>query len=268
LQQAYANYTPPRKAVEINEGRKYPFRVIGKASLMPFIYQSYQLKDAAMGSMTGGLCFWQQIHCMVAAGKNENERAVAFLPGSYNPVSGYTDQIGATTLCVYNRLPNYWHLTQKRGEFDSSNYRATFDDFGFGISNWKEKSKTEDRIVLEAYGYELHLFPFSVREEKLVPCGLELKHRTTTSTRYHPRPRIFDEYVFPAEPDWFGVHVILAKTGTKVDKPRIEFSNKDGIRTFKTDKGHQLRMFVSAKGDTRQLYNVDPALIPLFKITE
>ncbi len=260
-------YVPPPKAVAINADRTYPFEVIGKASIMPFIFKSYQLKDAAMGSMTGGNCFQQQIHCITAVGHNETERAVAFVQGSNTPVNGFTDQVGTSTLCVYNRLPNYWHMTQWRK--DMSKYRETIGEFGVGISaNWKEKSNTPDHIVLEAFGYDLHLFPFAIENEKLARCELVLKHRTTTSPRYHPRPRIFDEYVFPQEPDWFGVFIILVKSGSEVSNPGITYSIDDGIRSFKTNRGHQIRLFIAEKGDTRQLFNVDPALIPLLKIIE
>jgi len=263
------SYSPPLRALALNDSRKYPFEVIGKASVMPFIFRSCQLEDAAMGSMTGGACFQQQIHCIAAVGKNENERAVAFLQGSYTPVNGYTDQIGTSTLCVYNRLPAYWHLTQKHGVIDMSTYKETFGDFGIGITtDWREKINTPNHTILEAYGYDLHIFPFVVQNEKIVPAGLILKHRTTTSPRYHPRPRVFDEYVFPEEPDWFGAYMTLVKSGSKVSRPEIEFLNKDGIRTFKTGTGHQIRLFIAEKGDTRQLYNVDPALIPLLKIIE
>jgi len=260
-------YTPPPSAVEINTGRKYPFEVVGKASIMPFIFKSYQLEDAAMGSMTGGNCFQQQIHCMAAVGKSENERAVMFLQGSYTPVNGFTDQRGTSALCVYNRLPAYWHLTQWRG--DMSVYKDTFGEFGVGISaNWREKLHTPDHIVLEAYGYDLHVFPFAVEKDKITGCDLVMKHRTTTSPRYHPRPRIFDEYVFPPEPDWFGAYIALAKVGSDVADPGIAYSNQDGILSFNTKLGHQVRLFIAEKGDTKQLFNVDPVLIPILKITE
>lgn len=269
LQPASLNYIPPVEAVAINERRKYPFEVIGKASFMPFLYKSYQLKDAAMGSMTGGAVFQQQIHCMAAVGNSETERAVAFLQGSYTPVNGFTDQIGTSALCVYNRLPTLWHLTQKHGVISLSGYKEAFGDFGIGITtNWKEKLNTPDHIILEAYSYELHLFPFAVKNERIESCSLELKHRTTTSPRYHPRPRNFDEYVFPEEPDWFGAYLVLVKSGTMVNNPRIEFNKKDGIRTFETNKGHLLKLFIAEKGDTKQLFNRDPALIPIFKIVE
>jgi len=262
-------YVPPQKAVEIYENRKYPFEVTGKAAAMPFIFKSYQLEDAAMGSMTGGACFQQQIHCMAAVGKNEKERAVAFLQGSYTPVNGYSDQKETSTLCVYNHLPAYWHLTQMLGRIDMSEYKKTFGDFGVGITaDWIEKASAPDHIILEAYGYELHIFPFKLQDEKLVPCELTLKHRTTTSPRYHPRAAIFDEYTFPEEPEWFGAFLTLVKSGSKVKDPGISYNNINGVRTFKTKMGHQVKLFVAEKGDTRQIYNVDPAFIPLLKFSE
>ncbi len=262
-------YTPPAKAVKINEHRKYPFKAVGKAAINPFIYQTYQLPNAGMGSMTGGNCYEQQIHCMVAVGENEKERAEAFLQGSFTPVNGFTDQIETSTFCVYNRLPTYWQFTQWRG--DMSTYLETIDDFGMGISgDWQEKENAAGHIVLEAYGYDLHLFPFTVRNEKIEPCELELKHRdnTCSSGRYHPRPREYDEYVFPDGPMWFGMYVVLAEKGEKVKAPKIKYEFKDGIRTFTTNKGHKIRVFVAEKGDSRQLFNVDPALIPILKIYE
>ncbi|MBN2008386.1 hypothetical protein JW960_03450 [candidate division KSB1 bacterium] len=260
-------YTPPAKAVELNDHRTFPFEVIGKAAINPFIFKSYQLKDAAMGSFTGGNCYEQQIHCFAVVGKSEHERAVAFLQGSYVHVNGFIDQIETSALCVYNRLPNYWHTTQWRG--DMSTYRETFDDFGVGINaDWKEKQNTPDHIVLNAYNYDLHIFPFKVQNEAIVPNQLILKHRTNTcsSGRYHPRPRLFDEYVFPEEDDWFGAFITLVKSRVKVADPVIHYTNENGIRSFKTDNGHQLRLFETEKAETKQLFNVDPALIPLLKI--
>lgn len=258
-------YTPPQEAIEINKDRRYPFEAIGKASVMPFIFKSYQLPDAAMGSMTGGNCFQQQIHCMVAVGNNENERAVLFAQGSYTPVNGFTDQKETSTLCVYNRLPTYWHLTQWRG--DMSKYRETIGEFGVGVSpNWREKLNTPEHIVLEAYGYDVHIFPFAVKDGKISRCELVLKHRTTTSPRYHPRPRVFDEYVFPPEPDWFGAHIVLAKAGQEIADPGVAYSNQEGVMSFKTSTGHQVRVFIAEKGDSKQLFNTDPAFVPRLKI--
>ncbi len=204
---------------------------------------------------------------MVAVGKNENERAVAFAQGTNTPINGFTDQIETSALLVFNRLPTYWHFTQWRE--DLSTYKETFDELGIGVSqNWQEKKKSADHILLSAYGYDLHIFPFIIDNEHLVSSELELRHRITSSVRYHPRDRDFDEYVFPQEPDWFGAYISLVKSGTEVENPGLIYSNDDGIRSFETNSGHKVRLFVTEKGDTKQLYNVDPALIPLLEIIE
>jgi hypothetical protein len=260
------NYSPPPKAIAINEYRQYPFTVIGRAAISPFIFQSYQLEDAAMGSMTGGACFQQQIHCLAVVGKSETERAVVFIQGSNTPVNGYTDQQAMSTLCVYNRLPALWHLTQWRGNM--AEYRETFGEFGIGLSDNWQQTPVKDHIVLQAYGYDLHLFPFAVKNDKAIAIHLKLKHRTSSSPRYHPRPIVFDEYVFPEEPDWFGVYVSLVKSGSKVAQPGINYTRVDGIDIFKTKSGHQIKLYTTPQGDIRQLHKIDPALIPLLKFSE
>jgi len=259
-----AGYEPPPEALEMNQQRTYPFEVIGKAGIMPFIFKSYQLEDAGMGSMTGGNVFQQQIHCMAVTGRNEKERAVLFVQGSNTPVNGYTDQREMSALCVYNHLPSYWHLTQWRG--DIARYRSTFDEFGVGITaNWQEKLNETGHIVLSANGYDAHIFPFILQAGVVSGCKLERKKRTTTSLRYHPRPRAFDEYVFPEEPDWFGAYITLAKAGADVPAPEIAYANENGVQSYRTKTGLGLRLFVTEKGDTKQLLDVDPALIPLFR---
>jgi hypothetical protein len=79
---------------------------------------------------------------------------------------------------------------------------------------------------------------------------------------------VFDEYAFPLEAEWFGVYITVVKAGVDVPDPGLAYANMDGIRSFKTNLGHTLRLFVAEKGDTRQLFNIDPALIPRLKITE
>ena len=141
-------------------------------------------------------------------------------------------------------------------------YKKTFGEFGIGLTpNWKEKQCAPGHIVLEAFGYDIHFFPFSLEGEKVAVCPLVLEHRTTTSPRYHPRPRVFDEYVFPEEPEWFGAYIALVKSGVEVADPGIVYANENGIRSFTTNAGHQVRLFVAEKGDTKQLFNVDPVLI-------
>ena len=73
---------------------------------------------------------------------------------------------------------------------------------------------------------------------------------------------------FPEKDDWFGAFISLAKAGAEVAEPVIHYTNEGGIRSFKTDMGHQVRVYVAEKGDSKQLFNVDPVFIPLLDITE
>lgn len=268
LQHPLDNYTPPAKAGEILTNRKYPFEARGKAGSNPFLYISYQLPDVAMGSMSGwGNYYWQQIHCMAAAGKNEHERATLFIPGSYTPVNGFTCQRELSALCVYNRLPTMWHLTQWRG--DLAEIKKTQCDFGVGISDHFELiAQEEGKTVLRAYGYDFYLFSYQVKDGKVAPCSLSKKHRTETSPRYHRRPAVFDEFVFPEEPAWFGVFVKIVKAGRKVTRPVIRYMAKDGIHSFRTDGGHEVKVTIMEQGNSVQLHSKDVNLMPRFFLKE
>jgi hypothetical protein len=265
LKDSMPGYVPPKQAKIINSNRTYPFEVVGKAGTWPFIFKSYQLKNAAMGSMSGGSYFWQQIHCMASVGKNENERATLFVPGTYTPNNGYTSQIAGSTLCVYNRLPTMWHITQWRN--DLSKVKETMCLFGVGISNnWKEKKITDEEIVLEAYGYELHIFPFQLNLNKIEPFRLQLKQRTTTSPQYHSRPALFQEYEFPNGPEWFGVYIVMAESGKKVISPKFSYSNKNNNTIFLSGLGHEVKLVYTEQGIYKQIYPFNIDLLPKLSI--
>lgn len=269
LRETPSEYVPQAEVLRLNERRSYPFRAIGKVGTLPFIFQTYQLKDVAMGSMTGwGNYFWQQIHCIASVGRNESERATLFIPGTYSPNNGFTDQHELSTFCVYNRLPTMWHITQWRE--DLANIRSTMCEFGVGISeNFEPVSQDDEKVVLRAYGYDFYLFPYELRGGRLRSCGLVLKERDTTSPLYHQRAAKFREYVFPPEPDWFGVYVKIVKAGAKVEKPRFFYEKeKDGVLHFSTDAGHSVRIKIMEQGNSVQIHEKDLNLMPRFSINE
>jgi hypothetical protein len=230
------------KAVEINKNRKYPFEATGRTGALPFVYKTYQTPHAAMGSMSGwGNYYWQQIYCMASMGKDEKEKATLFIPGSYTPINGFTDQKGLSALCVFNRLPTMWHLTQWKG--DLADYRETFGEFGVGFTDkFKQDSQTSERIVLKAYGYDVHIFPFELENGKVNQSSMECRQREKTSPRYHTRPAHFKEYVFNEKADWFGVVVKVVKSGEKVKRPEIFYKQEAGIHTFSTLPLHMSNM--------------------------
>lgn len=223
------DYDIPKQALKYRDKRKYPFEMDGKAGSRTFTFKSYQFKDAGLGTMTGwGNYFWQQLHCIGAAGLNENSRATFFIPGTYNPINGFTDQKGMSALCVYNQFPTLWHLTGRQEIV--KDVRATLDRFGIGVSpgEFTERLNREGELMLSAYGYDFWFFAFEVNGGYLEPCFLEYTERTQTSRRYHKRKAHFGEYMFPAEFDWAGVAVRIVKSGEKVERPEIKFSQKDG----------------------------------------
>lgn len=227
------DYEIPKQAVKYRDKRKYPFEFEGKAGIKPFVFKSYQLKDAGMGSMTGwGNYFWQQIHCVGAAGVNESNRATFFIPGTYNPINGFTHQDGMSTLCVYNQYPTLWHVTGRKTPVED--VRSTLDRFGIGVSmgEFIEEFNKEGELKLSAYGYDFYFFAFEVNGGYLEPCFLEFAEKTQTSRRYHKRKAWFGEYMFPATFDWAGVLVKVVKSGEEVQRPKITFKEKNGITTI------------------------------------
>lgn len=268
LQQDVEGYTPPAKAIEINNNRKYPFEVTGRTGALPFVYKSYQTPNVAMGSMSGwGNYYWQQIFCMASMGKNEKEKATLFIPGSYTPINGFTCQDRLSALCVFNRLPTMWHLTQWKG--DLANYRETFGEFGVGFTDkFKQVSQTSERIVMQAYGYDIHIFPFEMDHGKILPSSMELRKRDKTSPRYHTRPAHFNEYVFNEKPDWFGVVVKIVESGQRVERPEIHYKAENGICTFSTDGNLSVSVAQMEQGNSIQIRAEEVNLIPRLKIVE
>lgn len=268
-----ADYEIPEKAREIQENRKYPFEFEGKAGTMTFTFKSYQLKDAGMGTMTGwGSYFWQQLHLIAAAGSNEYDRATMFIPGSYNPINGFTDQKGMTSMIVYNRRPTLWHLTGMNSK--KLNVKKSFDPFGIGTSvEFTEVKNTTGELVLTAGEYDFHVFPFEIDAEYgLIQSKLVKEEReySSPSKRYHYRKLgKFYEYLFPTEPEWVGAVVKIVKKGTKVKAPVVSFDETDNLTTFRC-KSEQLEIKVGVTefGASVSIPKENLDLMPLRRISQ
>lgn len=263
-------YTVPTEVAAISgTNRTYPFEVTGRAGSYTFTYKSYQLPNAAMGSMTGwGSYYSQQIHCMASIGTSTSARSTLFIPGSNIHINGFTDQKELSTLCVYNRLPTMWHRDQWKG--DQSNISSTLFDFGVGLSTqWIEVSSQVGKVVLNANnrGYYVYLFPYILDANKQVqPCSLTRVHRTKSSQKYHVNDLNFDELVFPSGALWFGVYVKVVPANTTVATPTISFREENGKMIFSTNEGHQLKV-EQRDGVSVQVRDVDPLSLPRFTYT-
>jgi len=235
LREVPEGYEVPEKAVQYEKNRKYPFTFEGKAGIHTYTFKSYQLENAGMGSMTGwGNYFWQQLYLIAASGKNENERAAMFWPGCNNPINGYTDQKEMSALIVFNHYPSLWHLAHEKTSPES--VRKSQDSIGFGITeDMVERSNEDGHIVFSAYGYDYHVFPFSIENGTVTPARMTCVRRDniSSSKRYHQKKKDFGEYVFLGnQPDWVGAVVKVVAAGTKVKNPAVSFIEKGNIVSF------------------------------------
>lgn len=258
------SYTKPAQLAQEYANRTFPYEASGRATIHPFFYKSYQTANGGLGSMTGGNYFWQQIHCLVALGKNEEERALAYLPGSFTPINGFVEQQKNTALCVFSRTANTYIRTQAQSPYQA--IKEAFGGFGMGVTTgWQEKVNNENQLILSAYNQEMHVYPFALKNGKVVPVKLVYKKRDkTTEKNYHKREADFGEYVFPDDAAWVGCWVTYVPAGTKVPKPTITYQLRNKVITVKA-KNLILTLFQQPAGEITQLYKQDWRTTPLLQ---
>jgi len=187
------------------ERRDFPFAMRGRAGIKPCLFRTWQTDRAAVGSMTGGHYFWQQVSWITAVGTSEHAREVAWASGSYTPTGAYVDQCDADALCVFTRTPHSLHRTQWRTQPPQP-----FGDFGIGVTRGWTLDESVDAIVLNAFDHRLFIRPFVVAADRCIPVKLKRVHRTDRGQgRTHPGEADFDELIFPESSTLFGFHASL-----------------------------------------------------------
>ncbi len=247
------------------EKRTFPYQVRGRATTVPFRFQSWQEEHAAVGTMTGGNYFWQQIHCMVAVGKSERERSVLFLPGANTPTSGFVCQREGSALCLFARRPNSFHRTQE--PMPDEKIHAFQGDFGIGLTrNWTVAKQETGRIVLSAYDHEVLVQPFEIHDEVVRPLLLPLTRQTSTGQgRFHDTPADFDELVFPKDAVWFGCLISLHRGQAPDALSSIVASKAGEILTLTADGGLSVSVFSHPSGELTEIYDDDWRIQPLLE---
>ncbi len=169
-----AGYRPPEAVVTEFRARRYPHRVTGRAGRVPFRFQSWQLPDAAMGSMTGGHYFPQQVHLLAAAGTSPRERAVAILDATpANAANGYVRQRDGRALCLFARTVTSYQLNQCR-KADMSQLPLPVLPPCLGFTDaWSVEQPATGRLVATACGYRLHVQARAWIDNALAPIHLE-----------------------------------------------------------------------------------------------
>ncbi|MFT5122890.1 MAG: hypothetical protein ACI97B_001522 [Verrucomicrobiales bacterium] len=245
--------------------RSFPYSVQGRATTVPFRFQSWQDSNAAMGSMTGGNYYWQQIHCMVAVGKNEHERAVLFAPGAYTPTSGFVCQHEHTALCLFSRKPNSFHRTQE--PMPDAQVHAYQGAFGIGMTrNWEMAQHACGSIVLSAYGYEVLIQPFEIRNGTATPISLpRTKQNDMSQGRFHKTAADFDALMFPDDAVCFGCRVSVQRGTVSRVSSDIHVTEQDNVMTVDAGNGLRVRIFQHPSGELTELYEDDWRTQPLLE---
>lgn len=262
------DYRPPDSVVKAYRERRFPYTVYGRAGTTPFLFQSWQDRHAALGSMTGGNYFWQQIHCMAAVGKGPEARDVLFMPGAYSIANGYVCQRDNQALCLFSRRPNTFLRTQK--VVSDSELQSEFGDYGIGVSNGWDVTAAADRTVFSAYGHQVVIDPFVLKGTIPEPVALARTHRTTLSQgRFHRTPVEMTEYVFPESAEWFGCRLeVLTGTADRPAPPGIEcFRNGDSL-TLRDASGLVISLHLNPAGGDVEMYDTDWRTMPLLKCAD
>ena len=252
-----SSYRQPEAVRREYAQRTFPHEASGRATTEPYRFQSWQVADAGVGSMTGGNYFPQNIHCIVAVGRSPAEKGVLTVPGAHTFRSGFSAQAGPSALCVFTRRPQYYNRTQY---IRPDEWMAEVEERhppSIGVSGGWDIREEAGRLVACAYGRAVHVFPFMVDGGGVVVAPLQ---RTELPVYHHDRTC----YLFPQEPEWFGCAVILASQDEEVPTPDLSF-RVDG-REARATCGDALciRLFLQPAGEVTQLYNDDWRATPLF----
>lgn len=122
------------------------------------------------------------------------------------------------------------------------------------------------RLVLTAYGYDVCLHPFVIRDEVPLPARLTRRRRTGLGQgRFHSTPADLDEWVFPPDATWFGCLVRLQEEGAPAVTPTIGWAESGPVITVSSDGGPTVRLFRQPAGGVTELYEDDWRTQPLLE---
>jgi hypothetical protein len=265
---ASGGYVPPAAAINGYRRRHFPYQVSGRATGVPFRFQSWQTERAAMGSMSGGNYFWQQIHCMVAVGDDAVHREMVFLPGSYTIAGGYVCQQQGRALCVFARCPNTFLRTQR--PVPDSQLVQAFGDLGAGATGgWKTGQQDRGRLTLTAYGQTVTIDSFVLEGDQAHPVALTPVQRANLSQgRFHHTPVDMAEWIFPGQGQWLGCVVQLTAGAAQAEPLPVTCRSSDHVRHIQAGADLRLQLALSPTGEVTELYDRDWRTLPLLECPE
>lgn len=246
-----ADYRPPAAVLEEFQNRAYPYRASGRAGSVPFRFQTWQLSNAGMGSMTGGNYFFQQIHLMVAVGSSPTERACAFFQAdAQNPINGYVSQRDGRALCLFARTVNSYQLTQIREAAGLLPLAGTQPPSLGLTAGWAVRRHEPGRLVVAARGYALHLRTFALSGERLEPVRL-----TSETMDMNGQPIM----AWRAAPEvvWFVCLAELLSDGKDPEEGTLRGNVGERSVTVSESGGLVLKLARQPSGELVELYDED-----------
>jgi hypothetical protein len=251
------DYRPPAEALREFRNRRYPHRVSGRAGIVPFRFTSWQTPRAAMGSMTGGHYFPQQIHWMAAAGTSSSARAVAFFQADgRSATSGYVRQVDGRALCLFARVPATYHWMQIREAVTGRQDDALPPCLGL-TEGWEVRDHEVGRLVVSAFGYALHLKAFSLTAAGLTPVAMSAE---TVAIRGIGDVR---GYRVPEDVTWFVCLAELVGEDDQLPQSVVTGKLDDHGVSVSESQGLSLNLARHGNGGLVELYSDDWRTLPL-----
>ena len=252
-------YRPPAEVLEEFRHREYPYRAAGRAGTVPFRFQTWQLRGAAMGTMTGGNYFYQQIHLMLAVGTSPLDRACAFFQADRdNPINGYVSQRDGRALCLFARTVTSYRLTQLREPVGELPLAGTKPPCLGLTEGWTVRQHEPGRLIATAYGYALHLRVFALAGDRLEPALL-------TPEKLNLDGRNFTGWRADPEVVWFVCLAELLPEGEAPADHALSGSIGERLVTLRESGGLSLKLARRPSGEMVELYDEDWRTLPLFE---
>jgi len=263
-------YTPPAGVAAEFNNRKFPYRASGRAAATPFLFKTWQDINAgigaAMGSMTGGNYFPQQIHLMAAVGTSPEDRACAFMNAEpSNPLQGYVSQNDHRALCLFARTPNPYVRYQGRTAPKTLPLEGTLPPCLALTQGWVSQSDEPGVVKACAYGHTLHVRAFTLEGDRLTPMALsqvkvEVGRDMVVDGWRADSAAVWTAFLVELLPDGQTPEPVSLQGKITADAITLNETGGLGVKLFRRPQGKQNEL-----GELVEIYDVDWRTLPLFQ---
>lgn len=265
-------YLPTRTGVDGWRKRVFPYRVAGRAGTQPFLFKSWQVEKACLGTMTGGHYFWQQLHVMAAVGDSPAARACAFMNADGgNVLQGFTKQEDGRALALFSRTasPYHWYQLRQVEKPDvhvmspeaKAGERAQPPTLGL-TQGWRVACPEAGYLTATAYGHTLHVRGYSLRGGRVEPMALVARQVEIEGGKK------LDAWEAESDSLWTAFLVELLPEGQQPSAARLEAKvAQDGV-TLSEAGGLSVRLHIRPNGELVELHEQDWRTLPLLETPE